>query len=118
MSDRDVRLYVDDMLEFCERALRYADGFVLQSLLADSMRYDAILRNLELIGEAATHVGAEERALAPDVPWRLIIGTRNRVAHAYLGISPATVWDILTVELPNLHAALVALRSRLPEEGS
>ncbi len=100
------------MLEFCERALRYADGFVLPALLADSMRYDAILRNLELIA----HVGAEERALAPDVPWRLIVGTRNRVAHAYLGISPATVWDILTVELPSLRAALVALRSRLPED--
>ncbi len=79
------------------------------------MRYDAILRNLELIGEAATHIDAGERALAPDVPWRQIVGTRNRVAHAYLGISPSTVWDILTVELPNLRAALVALLSRLPE---
>ena len=76
MSDRDVRLYVDDMLEFCERALRYADGFVLPALLADSMRYDAILRNLELTGEAATHVGAGQRALAPDVPWRVALRSR------------------------------------------
>ena len=50
MSDRDVRLYVEDMLEFCERALAYSRGFGLDALLQDRMRYDAILRNLELIG--------------------------------------------------------------------
>jgi len=52
--------------------------------------------------------------LAPDVPWREIVGTRNRVAHGYLGISPTTVWDILTVELPALRPRLEALLSRLP----
>lgn len=102
------------MLEFCERALRYAGGHDLDALLRDTMRYDAILRNLELIGEAATHVGPDERALAPTIAWREIIGTRNRVAHAYLGISAATVWDILTVEPPPLRVALVELLSRLP----
>ena len=50
MSERDTRLYVDDMLEFCERAMRYAHGHDIDGLLRDTMRYDAILRNLELIG--------------------------------------------------------------------
>ena len=50
------------------------------------MRYDATLRNIELIGEASTHVPPEVRALAPGLPWRDIIGTRNRLAQAYLGI--------------------------------
>jgi uncharacterized protein with HEPN domain len=115
MSDRDVRLYVEDMLGFCERALAYSVGFEQAALMADSMRYDAVLRNLELIGEAATHVGDVERALAPELPWRLIVGTRNRLAHAYLGISPATVWDILTVELPSLRTSLIALLAQLPQ---
>jgi uncharacterized protein with HEPN domain len=53
----------------------------LDSLLQDQMRYDAILRNIELIGEAATRLGPAERALAPAGPWREIVGTRNRVAH-------------------------------------
>ncbi|MDE2611947.1 MAG: DUF86 domain-containing protein [Burkholderiales bacterium] len=110
-----MRLYVEDMLEFCERAMRYASGYGLEALLADTMRYDAVLRNLELIGEASTHVGSAQRALAPAIPWRQIVGTRNRVAHAYLGISPATVWDIVTVELPSLHAALLELLGQLPE---
>jgi len=78
------------------------------------MRYDAILRNLELIGEAATHVDDALRALAPDIPWRLIVATRNRVAHAYLGIAPETVWSILRDDLPPLVNALHALLAALP----
>jgi uncharacterized protein with HEPN domain len=64
-SARDPRLYVEDMLGFCNTALGYTQGFDQPSLLADRMRYDATLRNLELIGEACTHVPAEIRALAP-----------------------------------------------------
>jgi uncharacterized protein with HEPN domain len=112
-ATREQRLYVEDMLEFCERALRYADGQPLQALLTDTMRYDAILRNIELIGEAATHLGPAERALGPEIPWRQIVGTRNRVAHGYLGISPDTVWDILTVELPALRPLLLELNQRM-----
>jgi uncharacterized protein with HEPN domain len=114
MSDRDARLYVEDMLEFCERALSYSHGVERTALFADRMRYDAILRNLELIGEAATRVTAEQRALAPDVPWRQIVGTRNRVAHAYLGISEDTVWSILCDDLPALRVSLVALLALIP----
>lgn len=113
-ADRDRRLYVEDMLEFCERAMRYADGQSLDGLMQDTMRYDAILRNIELIGAAATHLGPAERLLAPAIPWREIVGTRNRVAHGYLGISPTTVWDILTVELPALQPRLRELLARMP----
>jgi uncharacterized protein with HEPN domain len=102
------------MLAFCERAMRYAEGHSLDALMQDTMRYDAILRNIELIGEAATRLGPAERALAPAVPWREIVGTRNRVAHGYLGISPTTVWDILNVELPALEPLLRELLARMP----
>lgn len=101
------------MLEFTQRALSYASGHALPQLLADRMRYDAILRNLELIGEAATHVDPAQRAMAPDIPWRQIVATRNRVAHAYLGIAPETVWSILCDDLPPLVNALLALTAAL-----
>lgn len=114
LSDRDPRLYVEDMLEFCERALSYADGVSRESLDTDRMRYDAILRNLELIGEAATHVADEHRALASQVPWRQIVATRNRVAHAYLGIAADTVWSVLCDDLPTLRLSLVALLAAMP----
>jgi len=111
--ERDERLYVADMLQFCERAIAYTSGRSLDAMLAEPMRYDATLRNLELIGEAATHVSAELRALAPGVPWRQVIGTRNRVAHAYLGIEADTVWLIVTQHLPTLRDELRALLNRL-----
>jgi uncharacterized protein with HEPN domain len=82
------------------------------------MRYDAILRNVELIGEASTHLSAATRALAPEVPWREIVGTRKRVAHGYLGIDPDTVWSILAEDLPALRRSLGALLATLRQAPS
>ncbi len=111
--ERDETLYVEDMLEFCAKAMAYAAPLNEATLTQDPMRYDAILRNVELIGEASTHVSDATRALAPDVPWREIVGTRNRVAHAYLGIAPDTVWSILSDDLPALEPRLRVLLDML-----
>ena len=107
--DRDPRLYIEDMLQFCATALDYTRGLDQAGFLADRMRYDATLRNIELIGEAATHVPAALRVLAPGIPWREVVGTRNRLAHAYLGIDVDTIWDIVSGELPLLREELKAL---------
>jgi uncharacterized protein with HEPN domain len=72
LSDRDDRLYLRDMVEFCERVIAYSAGHDQASLLADRMRYDAVLRNLELIGEAATRVPVDMRNLAPEIAWRRV----------------------------------------------
>ena len=114
MSERDIRLYVEDMLEFCGAALAYSAGLSEATLTVEPMRYDAILRKLQLIGEAATHVPDAVRAMAPNVPWRQIVATRNRVAHGYLGISADTVWSILQDDLPALEKALGALLVLMP----
>jgi uncharacterized protein with HEPN domain len=108
-SERDPTLYLRDMVEFCDRVIAYTTGFDAPALLADRMRYDATLRNLELIGEAATRVPVELRERAPEMPWRLVIGTRNRLAHGYLGIEPETVWMIATDSVPRLRDQLGAL---------
>lgn len=106
---RNWRLYVRDMIEFCDQVLLYTHGHDLASLQADRMRFDATMRNLELIGEAATHVPAQVRAFAPEVPWRQVVGTRNRLAHAYLTIEPETLWLIITQHMPGLRERLAAL---------
>ena len=91
MSDagslREWRFYVEDMIVFCDKALAYTKGLDRSTFAADPMRYDATLRNLELIGEAATHIPDEVRRAATDVPWRLIIAVRNRLIHGYLGVA-------------------------------
>ena len=75
----------------------------------DELKYDAILRNLELIGEAATHVPTEIQNARTDIPWRQIIATRNRLIHAYLGIDNDTIWSIVHSDVPDLITKLRAL---------
>jgi uncharacterized protein with HEPN domain len=115
MSDAPARAwrhYIDDMIRFAERALEYTHGVERRAFVANTLIYDATLRNLELIGEAATHVPDEVRASHPEVPWRLVIATRNRLIHAYLGIDDDIVWTIVTDDLPGLLTALRVIGNR------
>lgn len=81
-SERDSWRYVEDMRTFCERVLAYMQDVEGEAFAADDMRYDATLRNLELMGQAATHVPDDLRIRAPGNPWRQVIATRNRLIHA------------------------------------
>lgn len=97
---------------FCDKALQYTSGLERATFGLEEMRYDAVLRNLELIGEAATHVPEAASSLAPEVPWRLIVAVRNRLIHGYLGIDDDTLWSILRDDLPPLRGALARLLRR------
>ena len=110
MSEREWRFYIDDMIDFAEHVLAYCKGLDQASLVADRLHYDATIRNLELIGEAATHVPDAVRQANKDIPWRLIIATRNRLIHGYLGIDNDTLWSIIQTDIPALLPKLVALR--------
>jgi uncharacterized protein with HEPN domain len=72
--------------------------------------YDATLRNIELIGEAATHVPQVVRQAHPQVPWRMIIATRNRLIRAYLGIDNDTLWSVVVTDVPALLPHLKKVR--------
>ena len=103
---RSWRLYIGDMIEFCESVLSFTDGMHQAEFVADRRTYLATLHTLQLIGEAATHVPAEVRAAHAGIRWREIIGTRNRIVHAYLGIDDDVVWDIVRSDIPELLAQL------------
>jgi len=113
MSDarpaREWRFYVEDMVVFCDKVLSFTQGLDSSLFRADAMRYDATLRNLELIGEAATHVPNEARALAPNVPWRMVIALRNQLIHGYLGIDDDTLWSIVQDDITPLRDSLKKL---------
>lgn len=93
--EREWRLYLDDMIGFAEHALDYTAGPDRDGLVADRLRYDATLGNLELIGEATGRVAAVIREGAPAAPWRQLVAVRNRLAHAYLGIDDDVIWSIV-----------------------
>lgn len=113
MSDsvaREWRFYLDDMIVFAEKALSYTDGFDQQRFVVSGLNYDATVRNLELIGEAATHIPDDIRQNNPQIPWRMIIATRNRLIHGYLGIDNDTLWSIIQTDLPALLPLLQCLQ--------
>jgi uncharacterized protein with HEPN domain len=117
MSDsiqREWRFYLDDMIGFAEKVIAYTDGFDQTSFVANGLNYDATVRNLELTGEAATHIPDVVRAANPQVPWRLIIATRNRLIHGYLGIDNDTLWSIIRDDVPALLLELRNLKKQYP----
>ncbi len=112
-SRREWRFYLDDMIDFAGKVLAYTDGLDQAGFVASGLTYDATLRNLELIGEAATHIPDEIREAHPEIPWRMIIATRNRLIHGYLGIDDDTLWSIIRDDVPELLPLLHILRNEV-----
>ena len=115
MSDaasREWRFYIDDMIAFAGKAIAYTKGLDQAAFIAGGLNYDATVRNLELIGEAATHIPEAIRADHPQIPWRKVIATRNRLIHGYLGIDNDTLWSIVRDDVPNLLRDLSAMREQ------
>ncbi len=102
------------MIRFSQNILSYTSDLGQSDFVAHELTYDATLRNLELIGEAASRVPDEIRTEHSQVPWRLIIATRNRLIHAYLDIDNDTVWSIIQDDIPTLLSALEDVRKRAP----
>jgi len=111
---RDPRLYLDDIREACEKIVRYSQGLDLGQFVQDEKTFDAIVRNLEVIGEATKHIPPEMRARYPDVEWNKIAGLRDIVAHKYFGLDEDILWDVIQHRVPIL---LNRIRQILAAEG-
>lgn len=105
-AHREWRFYVTDMIGFSEKVLSYTSGMDQSTFVADTLTYDATLRNLELIGEAANHVPTTVREAYSDIPWRAIIGARNRLAHGYLSMNDDLIWSMIQDAIPKLLLGL------------
>lgn len=106
------RFYLDDMIDFAGKVLAYTEGLDQAGFVANRLNYDATLRNLEMIGEAAAHIPDKVRVAHSEIPWRMIIATRNRLIHGYLGIDDDTLWSIIRDDVPELLPMLKALKQR------
>jgi uncharacterized protein with HEPN domain len=97
---RDSRVYLEDILAAADRIASYVAGHTYQSFANDGKTADAVVRNLEIIGEAAKRVPAELRQQAPDIEWTKIAGLRDVLIHAYFNIDLEIVWDVVANKLP------------------
>ena len=97
------------MILFCEKALLYTEGLDRDSFQTGGPMYDATLWCIALVGEAANKIPESIRQRQPSIPWREIIVTRNKLIHDYFGIDDNSVWDNVTVYIPELLPRLYAL---------
>ena len=102
---RDHRLYLDDIIGAIDRIRGYAEGMDYTRFAGDQRTMDAVVRNLEIIGEAARSLPVEIKKAMPQTDWRKIVGLRNLLLHEYFAVSTLVVWDILQTKLDPLRAA-------------
>lgn len=102
---RDFRLYLDDILDAIRQIRLYVGTQDETAFLADRKTQDAVIRNLEIIGEAAGNLPDVIRNKMPGIDWRKFKGLRNILAHEYFGINPAIVWDIVQKKLGPVETA-------------
>jgi uncharacterized protein with HEPN domain len=100
------------MLEAIERIRRYVGRKRRAGFLGDPLLQDAVIRNIEILGEAASRLSPEFAARHPEIPWREIVGMRYRLIHGYLKVNLETVWEVVDRDLPALAPALRALLGR------
>jgi uncharacterized protein with HEPN domain len=107
-------MYLADMQAACERISRYSDGLSREVFSAHGLAYDAIVRNIELLGEAARQIPPEVRSRAPGIEWTKIIALRNILIHGYFGIDDDILWDVVTNRVGPLRGALDDMASGPP----
>jgi uncharacterized protein with HEPN domain len=100
MKTNDV--YLRHILEAIEQIEEYVEGVDRSGFMSDSMRQDAVTRQLEIVGEASRQLSESFRKEHDAIPWHAIIGMRNRIAHDYLNVDLEVIWDVVRHDLPGL----------------
>ncbi|MCC6452072.1 MAG: DUF86 domain-containing protein [Acidobacteria bacterium] len=101
------------ILDAISKVERYLAGFDLDSFKNDDARIDAVVRNIEVIGEAVTCLTRDLKANYPDVEWRSATAARNRLIHGYFDVDPEIIWDTAENDLPMLKKEIEAIIEEL-----
>lgn len=108
-------MLIEDIWDSMEKIARYVIGMDLNSFQQDDRTIDAVVRNLEIIGEAANRLPESFKLQYAEIPWRKIVGLRNRIVHEYFGVDVDIVWSILQSDLPALRPAFEKIREELSD---
>ena len=117
MSERAESDFLRDIREAVRRIKMYTEAMTYDHFLVDIKTQDAVIRNLEIIGEATKSLSTELRGKHSDVPWKGMAAIRDRLIHHYFGVNLDIVWDVVTVELPVLEAQIEAILQQEQEDG-
>lgn len=111
---RDYKVHLEDILDAVGKILKYTDSISYKDFSSDSKTIDAVIRNLEIIGEAIKKVPEETRKLKPEIEWKNIASLRDILIHEYFGVDNEIIWDIIRNKLPILKHQISELLKSLP----
>ena len=109
MSERSAEVLLEDILECLAKIRRYTQGMDEKQFIENNLVTDAVLRNIEVIGEACSKLPESFVEAHPEIEWRKIIGMRNRLIHGYFGTSLKLVWQTIQLNMPDLQNKLTQL---------
>jgi len=103
------KMYVEDILESMNKIERYIHDLTYETFEKNDMVVDAVIRNLEIIGEASKNIPENEREKYPDIPWKKMVGLRNIAIHEYFGVDLTIIWEIITRNLPETRSEIESM---------
>jgi uncharacterized protein with HEPN domain len=109
MKNRDDKVYLEDILESIGHIEEFTHKLSEKDFVSNLLVQDAVIRRLEIIGEAATKISLKLRNANPEIQWGLMKGMRNKLIHEYFGVSPATIYNTIKKSLPIVKQQLKAL---------
>ncbi len=113
MKKRDIGVYLEDILESIAKIEEYCQDLTAEDFFRKSQVQDAVVRRLEIIGEAVKHIPPEIRENYPDIPWKDIAGTRDVLIHEYFGVDLDKVWEVVQGDLLALKKQIERMMQEL-----
>src|SRR3989344_5850578 len=113
MSEKDDLVFINHLLENIEDIAQFSEGLTKDKFLGDKLRQKAIVRSIEIIGEAVKNISRKVQDKYPEIEWKDIVGTRDKKIHHYFGVDLNIVWEIIKNDLPDLKIKITRIKKEL-----
>ena len=113
---RDYKLFIRDIINSMEAIENFVEGMEFEDLIEDDKTLSAVIRKFEIIGEAARNIPEWIREKYPQIPWKHMVGMRDKLIHGYFGVDHKIVWDTIKIEIPRIKPKLQKVLKELDNE--